>query len=371
MCVKTCTHLPAQAMHTNSSSPTFCPALPPPRTLQPPTPPRSCGPGSADGCLAAHVPYDTDGSAAVLRSTPPRRMADAKRNLYTSAPKSGGFGRPWGDMSLGTAPKYYSDPYDGGRQLERVRSHLQRALFIYFVLACTTFTMCMHAPIPPSQRKSTFGRCVCELMQHLHSPPSLAPLRSCLRRSCVWQTNHAGHLWLPQRQRVPLPRTHKHTRMAQQHNTVEQAVHPALHFPLAVPPADQAVHRGGPAAHPGRVLPFACSATSAGSTWQTHCASPRHAHHWRMRMGSSNTLACICCNVCMHARMLQGQVPRRWSPASVPHPTPLSLPTCACTSHAVSCTRSQCAAFQASKWQQGEAVNVGAKSICHSVTAAT
>jgi hypothetical protein len=67
------------------------------------------------------MPYDTDGSAAALRSNPPRRPADKLRNTYTSAPKTGGYGMPWRDMSLGEPPKYYMDVYDGGREREKVR----------------------------------------------------------------------------------------------------------------------------------------------------------------------------------------------------------------------------------------------------------
>ncbi|WIA28521.1 hypothetical protein OEZ86_011064 [Tetradesmus obliquus] len=79
----------------------------------------TCGPGSNDGVLSKEMPYDTDGSAAALRSNPPRRPADKLRNIYTSAPKKGGYGMPWRDMSLGEPPKYYMDVYDGGR--ERVK----------------------------------------------------------------------------------------------------------------------------------------------------------------------------------------------------------------------------------------------------------
>jgi len=80
----------------------------------------SCGPGSTDGCLSI-VPLDVDGSAAARRSAPPRRDADVKRNIYTSTPKKGGFGRPWKDNCLGDPPKYYSDVYEAGRALEKVR----------------------------------------------------------------------------------------------------------------------------------------------------------------------------------------------------------------------------------------------------------
>lgn len=66
------------------------------------------------------VPYDTDGSSAALRSNPPRRPADKLRNIYTTAPKKGGFGMPWKDMTLGEPPKYYSDVYEGGREKEKV-----------------------------------------------------------------------------------------------------------------------------------------------------------------------------------------------------------------------------------------------------------
>ena len=79
----------------------------------------SCGPGSNDGCLSV-VPFDTDGSSAALRSNPPRRPADKLRNIYTTAPKKGGFGMPWKDMTLGEPPKYYSDIYEGGREKEKV-----------------------------------------------------------------------------------------------------------------------------------------------------------------------------------------------------------------------------------------------------------
>lgn len=44
-----------------------------------------------------------------------------KRNIYTSTPKKGGFGRPWKDNCLGDPPKYYSDVYEAGRALEKVR----------------------------------------------------------------------------------------------------------------------------------------------------------------------------------------------------------------------------------------------------------
>jgi hypothetical protein len=81
----------------------------------------SCGPGSNDGVISKEMPYDTDGSAAALRSNPPRRPADKLRNIYTSAPKTGGYGMPWRDMSLGEPPKYYVDVYDGGREREKVR----------------------------------------------------------------------------------------------------------------------------------------------------------------------------------------------------------------------------------------------------------
>jgi hypothetical protein len=80
----------------------------------------SYGPGSTDGCLSV-VPLDVDGSAAARRSAPPRRDADVKRNIYTSTPKKGGFGRPWKDNCLGDPPKYYSDVYEAGRALEKVR----------------------------------------------------------------------------------------------------------------------------------------------------------------------------------------------------------------------------------------------------------
>jgi hypothetical protein len=66
------------------------------------------------------VPYDTDGSSAALRSNPPRRPADKLRNIYTTAPKKGGFGMPWKDMTLGEPLKYYSDVYEGGREKEKV-----------------------------------------------------------------------------------------------------------------------------------------------------------------------------------------------------------------------------------------------------------
>lgn len=80
----------------------------------------SCGPGSNDGCLSG-VLYDTDGSSAALRSNPPRRPADKLRNIYTTAPKKGGFGMPWKDMTLRECPpKYYMDVYDGGRLVEKV-----------------------------------------------------------------------------------------------------------------------------------------------------------------------------------------------------------------------------------------------------------
>jgi hypothetical protein len=80
----------------------------------------TCGAGSNDGCLSA-VPYDTDGSSAALRcSNAARRPADKLRNIYTSAPKKGGFGRPWQATTLGEPPVYYSDVYDGGREKERV-----------------------------------------------------------------------------------------------------------------------------------------------------------------------------------------------------------------------------------------------------------
>jgi hypothetical protein len=69
------------------------------------------------------VLYDTDGSSAALRSNPPRRPADKLRNIYTSAPKKGGFGMPWKDMTLGEPPKYYMDVYDGGRLVEKVSSN--------------------------------------------------------------------------------------------------------------------------------------------------------------------------------------------------------------------------------------------------------
>lgn len=68
----------------------------------------------------AAVMFDTDGSSAALRSNPPRRPADKLRNIYTTAPKKGGFGQPWKDMTLGEPPKYYSDVYEGGREKERV-----------------------------------------------------------------------------------------------------------------------------------------------------------------------------------------------------------------------------------------------------------
>lgn len=72
------------------------------------------------------MPYDTDGSAAALRSNPPRRPADKLRNIYTSAPKKGGYGMPWRDMSLGEPPKYYMDVYDGGRERVKVRGQQQQ-----------------------------------------------------------------------------------------------------------------------------------------------------------------------------------------------------------------------------------------------------
>ncbi|GBF98846.1 hypothetical protein Rsub_11450 [Raphidocelis subcapitata] len=78
----------------------------------------SCGPGSADGCLNP-VPFDTDGSAAAKKSAPPRRPADKLKNIYTAGPKTGGFGRPWKDRSLGEPPAYYPDVYDGGRLKEK------------------------------------------------------------------------------------------------------------------------------------------------------------------------------------------------------------------------------------------------------------
>ena len=70
--------------------------------------------------------YDTDGSSAALRSNPPRRPADKLRNIYTTAPKKGGFGMPWKDMTLGEPPKYYSDVYEGGREKEKVRWFCQQ-----------------------------------------------------------------------------------------------------------------------------------------------------------------------------------------------------------------------------------------------------
>ncbi|KAF6264542.1 flagellar associated protein [Scenedesmus sp. NREL 46B-D3] len=79
----------------------------------------TCGPGSNDGVISKEMPYDTDGSAAALRSNAPRRPADKLRNIYTVAPKKGGYGMPWRDMSLGEPPKYYMDVYDGGRQREK------------------------------------------------------------------------------------------------------------------------------------------------------------------------------------------------------------------------------------------------------------
>lgn len=66
------------------------------------------------------MPFDTDGSAAALRSNPPRRPADKLRNIYTSAPKRGGYGMPWKDMTLGEPPKYYMDVYQGGKEREKV-----------------------------------------------------------------------------------------------------------------------------------------------------------------------------------------------------------------------------------------------------------
>lgn len=86
-----------------------------------PPPSCSCGPGSNDGCLSG-VPYDTDGSSAALRSNPPKRAADRLKNIYTTAPKKGGYGQPWQSMTLGEPPKYYSDIYDGGREREKVRA---------------------------------------------------------------------------------------------------------------------------------------------------------------------------------------------------------------------------------------------------------
>ncbi|KIZ04247.1 hypothetical protein MNEG_3714 [Monoraphidium neglectum] len=78
----------------------------------------SCGPGSTDGCLS-NVPLDTDGSAAARRSNPPRRAADKLKNMYTTGPKTGGFGRPWRDRTLGEPPVYHSDVYNGGRLKEK------------------------------------------------------------------------------------------------------------------------------------------------------------------------------------------------------------------------------------------------------------
>ncbi|KAI8477163.1 MAG: hypothetical protein J3K34DRAFT_398488 [Monoraphidium minutum] len=78
----------------------------------------SCGPGSTDGCLSG-VPLDTDGSAAAQLSSPPRRPADKLKNMYTAGPKTGGFGRPWRDRTLGVPPPYYPDVYDGGRLKEK------------------------------------------------------------------------------------------------------------------------------------------------------------------------------------------------------------------------------------------------------------
>jgi hypothetical protein len=42
-----------------------------------------------DGCLSP-IPLDTDGSAAARLSAPPRRPADRLKNMYTTAPKTGG-----------------------------------------------------------------------------------------------------------------------------------------------------------------------------------------------------------------------------------------------------------------------------------------
>eukprot|EP00882_Tetradesmus_deserticola_P030575 GHRQ01034402.1.p1 GENE.GHRQ01034402.1~~GHRQ01034402.1.p1 ORF type:complete len:153 (-),score=50.41 GHRQ01034402.1:18-476(-) len=86
-----------------------------------------CGPGSNDGIISKDMPFDTDGSAAALRSNAPRRPADKLRNMYTSAPKKGGYGMPWRDMSLGEPPKYYMDVYEGGREREKVRQRASTA----------------------------------------------------------------------------------------------------------------------------------------------------------------------------------------------------------------------------------------------------
>lgn len=84
----------------------------------------SYGAGSNDGCLSA-VPFDTDGSSAALRSNPAKQPADKLRNIYTTAPKTGGYGQPWKDMTLGEPPTYYADVYEGGREREKVREQLK------------------------------------------------------------------------------------------------------------------------------------------------------------------------------------------------------------------------------------------------------
>lgn len=99
----------------------------------------SCGAGSSDGCLSA-VPFDTDGSSAALRSNPPRRPADKLRNIYTTAPKKGGFGMPWRDMTLGDPPKYYSDVYEGVRVREKVRQDLPQSPDAVNVIVIWTLT---------------------------------------------------------------------------------------------------------------------------------------------------------------------------------------------------------------------------------------
>lgn len=80
----------------------------------------SYGAGTNDGCISKDMPYDTDGLTAARLSSPPKRPADRLRNIYTSAPKTGGYGMPWKDMSIGEPPKYYMDVYDGGREIEKV-----------------------------------------------------------------------------------------------------------------------------------------------------------------------------------------------------------------------------------------------------------
>eukprot|EP00879_Flechtneria_rotunda_P032847 GHRR01036242.1.p1 GENE.GHRR01036242.1~~GHRR01036242.1.p1 ORF type:complete len:139 (-),score=35.04 GHRR01036242.1:228-644(-) len=80
----------------------------------------SCGPGSTDGCLSKQIPFDTDGSAAAIKSSPPKRAADKLKNMNTTFPKAGGCGQPWKDRTLGEVPKYHPDTYEGYREKEKV-----------------------------------------------------------------------------------------------------------------------------------------------------------------------------------------------------------------------------------------------------------